>query len=240
MARQVDGDITVGELDAAEDLFARRRRPSGPDDDRFNDAGSLREELARAGEIRQLQRSDTRVACGDQAKGGQRIGRSRGKISRTVLDQLSLALEALPADEQAPAVQADFRRGMADAVRASLDRNGLEQARQMIDAVPGNWSGDAEIFRLREEVQAQLAALNRSGQVDELLENAERSIAADRLSTPPGNNAVEYLRQALSLDPGQCPGGAQPAGRCRPLRRAVCRRTARRCAGACQAAHRQP
>ena len=199
VARQVDGDITVGELDAAEDLFAAAAA-IWADDDRFNDAGSLREELARAGEIRQLHDQIRELLAEIKRRAVSESDEAAGNL-RTVLDQLSLALEALPADEQAPAVQADFRRGMADAVRASLDRNGLEQARQMIDAVPGNWSGDAEIFRLREEVQAQLAALNRSGQVDELLENAERSIAADRLSTPPGNNAVEYLRQALSLDP---------------------------------------
>lgn len=199
VARQVDADITEGELDAAEELFTAAAA-IWADDDGFDEAGALREDLARAREIRGLHDQIRELLAEIKRRAASESDESTGNL-RTVLDQLGLALEALPADEQVPAVQADLRREMADAVRVSLDRNGLAQAQQMIDAVPRNWSGDAEILRLQEEVQSQLAALNRSGQVDELLEKAERSIAADRLSTPSGNNAVEYLRQALSLDP---------------------------------------
>lgn len=199
VARQVDADIRVGELDAAEELFAAAAA-SWADDNRFNEASTLREELARARETRELHDQIRELLAEIRRRAVSESDESTGNL-RAVLDQLGLALEALPADEEALGVQTDLRRDIADAVRASLERNGLEQAQQMIDAVPRNWSGDAEIFRLQEEVQAQLAALNRSSQVDELLEKAERSIAADRLSTPSGNNAVEYLRQALSLDP---------------------------------------
>lgn len=199
VARQVEGDLGSGELGAAEELITAAAA-AWPEDTRFDAASLLRAQLARARETRELYDQIRNLLVEVRQRSLSETDQT-AKSLQTVLEQLGLALDALPANEQPPAIRDDVRRELAAAVRESLDSNGLQQAQRLISAVPNNWSDDSEIKQLREEVQAELNYLNRSRQVEELLEKAESSIVADRLSNPAGNNAVHFLRQVLALDP---------------------------------------
>lgn len=198
--RQIDGDIRTGELETAEEMLGAAAAV-WPDAAQFDMASPVREQLAKAKQTQQLY---------DQIRDLLAQIKQRASIEsdqpneglRTMLAQLSLALQAWPVEEQASALRANVGRDVAATVRDSLKRDASEQARQLMDAVPKNWGGNEEIDQLRKELEDQLQALDRSRQVRELLARAESSIAADRLTNPPGNNAVGFLREALELDPG--------------------------------------
>ena len=103
------------------------------------------------------------------------------------------------------------------ATREALSSGETGEAGRLLEAVgetgvtTRNWNG------LRAEVDRQVAEHARALEIQRLLELAERRLAADRLTTPPGDNAVVHYRAVLGLDPENAVGTAWPRADRRPL-----------------------
>ena len=204
VARQLAEDIARGELENAEALIAAANQawPDAPD---FDTAGPLRHRLDKALEARALQ-AEVRSLLARAKR--QLDGSDQSMDALTdALGQLRAALDAA-SEGRDSAVPMDVRREIVNASRESLQASDPQHAQRLLDTLAIDSGDDAEVNGLREEVNAQLAELNRATQLEGLIARAEESLRADRLTTPLGNNAMEYFQRVLALDPGNARAAA--------------------------------
>ena len=86
--------------------------------------------------------------------------------------------------------QADLEAGR---IASPAGNNALDKIDRVLEQDPGNRDARETLEHLAAEFTAQRVA--------DLVERADQDFAADRLSTPAGNNALARYRQALELDP---------------------------------------
>lgn len=194
--RQLEGGIARGELAGAEAMLGAARM-AWPDAAEFDAAGDLHYRLEQALEAQALQAEvrDLLARAKRQLRDGD--DQSVESLARA-LGELRAALDTDPAAGRE--VHESVRGEILETTRGVLATEGPLQAQQLLNALGDDWEDDTEVGRLRDEVRDQLAELDRSRRLRELLDEAERSLRADRLTTPAGDNAVEYYRQALVLE----------------------------------------
>ena len=198
VAQQVETDIVQGALDRANEALAEAAA-GWPAEKVFAEDGPLRTALEEAQERRSLaEEAEELLAAAED-----RLARDpwSSEAIREALQMLRRALDLDPENAQARAVREDIRADVKTATREALQSGETEDASRLLDAVEGNWSGDSDLARLREEVERQVAEHARAVDIQRLLGLADRRLAADRLMTPPGDNAADYYRQVLGLEP---------------------------------------
>lgn len=97
-----------------------------------------------------------------------------------------------------PDVQAELSALMDEVesdARAALNADNLGLAGNLVSVI-------AEFEPEREVIAEVRSEVNRRTQVASLLSDADGALATGRLVAPAGNNALEYYREALELDPG--------------------------------------
>ena len=202
--RQLAEEILAGELESAQKVL-EAADDSWPGGVEFDAAGNLRARLDAAFESRALQDEIRDLLL--EAK--QRIGGDADSPLAALKEALAQLRAALDAQgEGHTGVGADVQRGVVAATREALAESGPEHAQRLLDALGNDWAGNGEFDRLRVEVQAELLEAQRSQRLAMLLDQGESSLRANRLTTPSGDNAVEYFRQALALDPDNARGAA--------------------------------
>ena len=197
LERQLADQILVGELENAQEVLETVGE-TWPDGVEFDAASTLQANLDAAFESRAL-RDEIRDLL---LEARQRIGSDADSpmaALREALAQLRIALDAQ--GEGRGTVGAEVQRGVVAATREALATSGPEHAQRLLNVLGNDWSGDGRIDQLRKEIQSELLEAQRSQRLATLLDQGEASLRANRLTTPSGNNAVEYFRQALALDP---------------------------------------
>ena len=197
---QVANQIEAGALDAAQAVFAAA---SAAWADAFDRDGFLAGRLASAEEERELRAEVARLVAAAEERlrnGGTRERDGAGL--RDALAQLEEALALDPDNAQAQSARAGIATKAKAATREALAAGEPQRARQVLDAVDGDWPEDSELGGLRREVEDKLEALGRQAEVERLLGLAADRLAQDRLGQPAGDNAVEYYRRVLTLSPG--------------------------------------
>ena len=197
VVREIDDGIARGELSGAEELLAAAQT-AWPDTAEFDPAGDLDHRLDQARKAQALQAEIRDLLAQAKRRLGDEGDRSIESLSQA-LEQLRAALDV----DQVAARElgANVRGEVLETTRGVLATDGPQQAQRLLDALGNEWDDDAEVGQLRDEVRDQIAALDRSRQLQELLDKADESLRADRLTTPRGNNAAEHYGQALTLDP---------------------------------------
>ena len=171
--------------------------------DAFDSDGILAGRLATAEEERELRAEVARLVAAAEERlqtGGTR--ERDGAALRDALAELEAALALDPDNAQAQSARAGIATKAKAATREALAAGEPQRARQVLDAVDGDWPEDSELGGLRREVEHKLEALDRQAEVDRLLGLASDRLAQDRLGQPVGDNAVEYYRTVLALSPG--------------------------------------
>ena len=197
---QIANQIEAGALDAARAAFAAA---SAAWADAFDSDGVLAGRLATAEEERELRAEVARLVAAAEERLQTGGARERdGAALRDALAELEAALALDPDNAQAQSARAGIATKAKAATREALAAGEPQRARQVLDAVDGDWGEDSELGGLRREVESKLAALDRQAEVDRLLGLASDRLAQDRLGQPAGDNAVEYYRTVLALSPG--------------------------------------
>ena len=194
---QLAEQLLTGELESAQEVLAAVV-DTWPGGEEFDASGALRAQLNAAYESRALRNEIRELLL--EAK--QRIGSDADSpmaALKEALAQLRVALDGQ--GERRGSVGADVQRGVVAATREALAKSGPEHAQRLLDALGNDWGGDGQIDQLRKEIQSELLEAQRSQRLATLLDQGEASLRTNRLTTPSGNNAVEYFRQALALDP---------------------------------------
>lgn len=197
VARQVGTDTLQGDLERADAVLAEARA-QWPGVPAFADDGVLRETLDGALELRRLASEAAELLAAAEA----RLARDAASADaiREALDMLRRALELDPGNARARSVREGVRGNVLTAARAALQTGETGEAGTLLEAAGAHWRDDSELARLRAEVERQVGERARALEVQRLLELAERRLAADRLMTPAGDNAVAHFRAVLGLD----------------------------------------
>ena len=197
VAQQVETDTLQGKLERADEVLAEAAE-QWPEESAFADGGLLRQTLDDGLERRRL----TAEVADLLATVEQRLARDPKGIEaiRDALEMLRRALDLDPENARARSVRADVRGDVLTATREALRSGETGEAGRLLEAVGGNWSDDSELERLRGEVDRQVAEHARALEIQRLLNLGERRFAADRLTTPSGDNAVVHYRAVLGLD----------------------------------------
>ena len=193
--QQLADQILAGELESAQLLLETvdDRWPSGE----FDAPRALQAQLDVAFESRAL-RDEIRDLLSEAKR---RIGTDADAPLATLQDALARLREALDAQGEGHAtVGGDVQRGVLAATREALAADGPEHAQRLLDTLGNDWGGNGQLDQLRGEVQAELVEARRSRRLAGLLDRGEASLHANRLTTPSGDNAADYFRQALALD----------------------------------------
>ena len=222
--------VAAGELDRAEadfDAVARIDRKAGGLADarrRLDEARQQRtEQLAEAerkrkqAEVEEAERKRAEAEKARQAVERQqaeeqaRAEAERAKAEAERQRESERARAEAERRKQAEQEEAERKRAEAEKARQAAERQQAEQqARAEAERQREADSATAAAERQREE-QARLAAEReqqarrddqRLARIGELLESGGRALAATRLTTPAGNNALEAYRAVLDIDPG--------------------------------------
>ena len=123
------------------------------------------------------------------------------------------AEELAPGDNQVESARAQFEKVMEAeanrkkikqwiaAAKTAVENGQLSKAEEYMAKVDSIAPGNDEVLALRGRIQSNAAATADLRKVGELLSSAEEDVRKNRLTTPPGNNAVERFRAVLRLDP---------------------------------------
>lgn len=197
LEQQLADQILVGELEDAQEML-ETVGVTWPDGVEFDAASTLQAKLDGAFESRAL-RDEIRDLL---LEAKQRIGSDADNPMAALKEALAQLRAALDAQGEGPGrVGADVQRGVVEATREALATSGPEHAQRLLNVLGNDWGSDGQIDQLRKEIQSELLEAQRSQRLATLLDQGEASLRANRLTTPSGNNAVEYFREALALDP---------------------------------------
>ena len=198
LAQQVETDILQGNLERAGEVLAEARA-WWPEGSPFVDAGPLRLALANALERRRL----TAEVAELLAEVDERLARDPTGVeaTREAMAVLRRVFELDPDNARARSVQDHIRGDVLTVIRDALQSGEIDRAGGLLDAVGSYLRDDSELARARREIDRHLAERSTALEVQRLLNLAERRLAADRLTTPPGDNAVAHYRAVLGLDP---------------------------------------
>ncbi|MCB1958411.1 MAG: hypothetical protein KDG55_22275, partial [Rhodocyclaceae bacterium] len=180
LARQERIDRLLGSADTA--LRAGRLSPPGRD----NALDGYRAVL-------ELDAGNARALAGIRAVAAAELTRGREAIAAGDLDKARTALKSAEGIDASVDGLSDTRRILADAERAQAER----QARAEAEAA----ERQAREAEARRAAEARQAAAEQQARVARLVERGQQALAAKRLTTPAGNNALALFRQALELDP---------------------------------------
>ena len=199
-AGQIGDHIAQGELPLAEELFAQAGEIWADESD-FAESGTLwrglerlREEQQIAEEVQHLI-ADAREALASGEMDGEDL-----VLIREALDQLRRALDQLPGNSQIQSMRETVRQDLVTATRQQLDAGATGQAEQLLDLAGNEWGNDAAIDQLRQELDTRLGDLAREAEVQRLIGLGFQRLAENSLTTPAGNSAVDWFRQALFLE----------------------------------------
>jgi serine/threonine protein kinase/tetratricopeptide (TPR) repeat protein len=135
-----------------------------------------------------------------------RASRLSAPPRRNALESFSAALVLAPDNSAARAGLSVIVERFATLAISAVDNNRLEQARAYLQTA-GNIASESDAALLMQAQAAYekkliaVAAADRATQVRRILETANADLAAGRLRTPSGGNALERFAQALRLDP---------------------------------------
>ena len=212
VAGQVGADIERGALDRA-DVILVAASESWSGSEIFGDAGELRGALDNARLERQIHEEVSELiaaaqavlagGAADDATGGERV-----EDIGVALEQLRQALDLDPGNDSAHTLRDDVRLDLMAATRRELDAGNPDRAQELLDVAQNEWSGDDGIVALHDELGRLLDEITTAAELQRLNELGERRLAGDNLSTPSGDSAVDYFRQALALDPDNERAGA--------------------------------
>ena len=198
VAQQIDTDTLEGTLERAEEVLLEANA-QWPEERDFAEDGTLRSALDEALERRRLSREAAELlAVAEERLAADPSGT---RAIRDALDMLRRALELDPDNARAQAVRDDVRGDVLAGARKALGAGETEEAGRLLDVVAAGGLDDPELSRLRAEVERQAAERARALEIRRLLGLAERRLAADRLTSPPGDNAAGHYRAVLRLDP---------------------------------------
>jgi len=107
-------------------------------------------------------------------------------------------LELDPKNKQAAAGIDKIVQHYADSVRKNLQKDAVLEAETDLQIIESIAPRSATAMELRLKLQT---AKDQTKVVDVLLRDADRDFAANRLTMPDGNNALEKYRQVLQIDP---------------------------------------
>ena len=212
VAGQVGADIEQGELAQADEILTAAD-VYWPGGELFSETGELRTALDTALLERQIREEVAElIAAAQEALAGTVSGAEPGgdsTLDAERLDNIGAALQDLrqaldldPENERAQSIRNDVRLDLAAATRRELDAGNPDLAQELLDMAEDEWRGDAGIADLRDELSRLLDELSAASELRRLIDLGERRLAADNLTTPAGDSAVAYFRQALALDPG--------------------------------------
>ena len=198
VAGQVETDTLEGDLERADAVLAEAGT-RWPGERAFADDGTLRARLDEALERRRLLSEPAELLAAAE----DRLARdpTGADAIREALDMLRGALELDPDNARARALREDVRRDVLTATREALRAGETGEAGRLLEAAGAHWRDDSELARLRGEIERQVGERARALEMQRLLELAERRLAADRLMTPAGDNAVTHFRAVLGVDP---------------------------------------
>jgi tetratricopeptide (TPR) repeat protein len=125
-----------------------------------------------------------------------------GDQADAVFALLASARAIDPDSPQVAARIAQLTKQEFDRVRVAFRAGRLDEAARIIDGLRPNFGSDAAFDPLAFAIEDAQSQELRSGQAAELLARARTALAADRLSEPAGDNALDLFEQARELDPG--------------------------------------
>lgn len=198
VAQQVETDTLDGALDRAAEVL-EEASAQWPGEGVFARSGSLRKALDRALERREMSReAEELLAAAEERLAADSSG---ADAIREAMDMLRRALDIDPDNERVRSVRDDLRRDVLTAAQEALHTGEAEEAGRLLDAMNANSRDDSELARLREAVERRVAERALELEIGRLLELAGRRLAADRLTSPAGDNAVAHFHAVLRLDP---------------------------------------
>ena len=207
-AGQVGADIEQGALDRADEILTAASE-SWSGSEMFSDSGDLRGALDNALLERQIREevSELIAAAQEAFAGGATDGQRIDDIG-AALEQLRQALDLDPGNDRAQTIRDDVRQNLVAATRRELDAGNPDRAKELLDVAGNEWSGDESIAELRSELRQFLDELATTAELQRMIVLGEQRLAADNLTTPAGDSAVDYFRRALALDSGNDQAGA--------------------------------
>ena len=208
IAGQVGADIEQGELGRADEILSAASE-SWSGSEMFSDTGELRGALDNALLEQQIREEVSELIVAAQAAlaGGATDGERIGDIG-AALEQLREALALDPGNDRAQTIRDDVRQNLMAATRLELDAGNPDRAQELLDVAQNEWRGDDGIAALRDELGQLLDQLSTTAELRRLIDLGEQRFAADNLTTPTGDSAVDYFRRALALDSGNEQAGA--------------------------------
>ena len=199
VGRQVELDTLQGRLERADSVLSQARA-NWPDAAAFAADGALRRALNDARERERLTREAEALLAAAEARLAE--DRTGAEAIREALDMLRSALDLDPDNARARSVREGIRGDVLAATQQALRTGETAQAGRLLEAVGTHWRDDSELTRLRGEIERRVTEGARAVEIERLLDRAERRLAADRLTTPAGDNAVVHFRAVLRLDAG--------------------------------------
>ncbi|MCB1915655.1 MAG: protein kinase [Rhodocyclaceae bacterium] len=184
--------IAAGELERAEadfDAVARIDRNAGglADARRRLEEARQRQALQQAEAERQRVREEQARQAAERER--RQAEREQAERDRAEAERQQAEAERARRETERQQAEAARRRAEAERARIEAERQQAQQAEQ------------ARLAAERDRAEQQRAA-QRLTRIGELLEAGGRALAATRLTTPAGNNALEAYRAVLELDPG--------------------------------------
>ncbi len=212
-------------FDAAQSMLAVART-AWPMQSKFSEEGVLHQTLSDALAIQSLSTDIAERILGVTSSLDDSVPDNREL--RTVLEQLRTALDIAPADNDLLALHRDVREILSSASSEALAAGELVRAQALLDtaSIETEWADDPTLARLRDQMAQYQGERNRTEEISRLLTVGEGHLRRDRLSTPPGDNAVDTFQQVLALEPGNTSalsGLARVADRYAVLTRAAIR-----------------
>ncbi len=200
VAEQVGRDIARSELDLADKILAAASE-SWSDIERFGDTGELRSALDSAWLQQQIREEVAGfVAAALEVLAGGVTDGERIDDIRAALQQLRQALDLDPDNDRARTLRDDARLDLMAAARRELKAGNQDRAEDLLEVAQDEWRDDDAIAELRDELRQLFDELSAASELRRLIDLGEQRLAADNLSTPTGDSAVDYFRRALALD----------------------------------------
>lgn len=198
VATQIEYDILQDNLDQAHEILAEASSV-WPDESQFMDEGPLQQALAKAKAAQELREEVAELL--DTAEQRLLLDSENSDAIREALAQLKRALDLDPDNSRAQTIQNDIRQNVKNATRKALSTGKPEEAKVLMDAVQDVWQEDSELAGLRKEVLQELDDLEHAVELQRLLDRADQQLAADKLSQPNNDNALNTYHQVISMEP---------------------------------------